>query len=160
MEHLLIALGGRVLALPVRRLRTADDPLVGQGARRSVCIGSSPQPCHPCPLLLWETPPGLELILAQEGIAFAKVRDPHPLAFQGGRFVLYDGRRVSAAKVRATLTPDHVPLDVDLLRGEERADPFQALIDARGQAATWRIAGRDADRAGRPGPQGQARGAC
>ncbi|MBV8608151.1 MAG: hypothetical protein JO034_11920 [Singulisphaera sp.] len=97
----------------------------------------------PLPLLLWETPPGLELILAQEGTAFARVRDPHPLTFQGGRFVLYDGRRVSAAKLRATLTPDHVPLDVDLLRGEERADPFQALIDVRGQEATWRIAGRD-----------------
>ncbi|MBV8556217.1 MAG: hypothetical protein JO116_11700, partial [Planctomycetaceae bacterium] len=97
----------------------------------------------PLPLLLWETPPGLELILAQEGAAFARVRDPHSLAFQGGRFVLYDGRRVSAAKLRATLTPDHVPLDVDLLRGEERADPFQALIDVRGQEATWRIAGRD-----------------
>ncbi len=95
------------------------------------------------PLLLWETPPGLELILAQEGIAFARVRDPHSLAFQGGRFVLYDGRRVSAARLRATLTPDHVPLDVDLLRGEERADPFQALIDVRGQKSTWRIAGRD-----------------
>ena len=46
------------------------------------------------PLLLWETPPGLELILGQEGVAFTKVCDPHPLAFRGGRFVVYDARRV------------------------------------------------------------------
>ena len=66
----------------------------------------------PLPLLLWETPPGLELILGQEGVAFAKVGDPHPLAFRGGRFVLYDARRVSAETVRATLTPEHVAIDV------------------------------------------------
>ena len=71
----------------------------------------------PLPLLLWETPPGLELILGQEGIAFTRVRDPHPLAFRAGRFVLYDGRKIAASLVRATLTPDHVPLDIDLLEG-------------------------------------------
>src|SRR4051812_5028762 len=91
------------------------------------------------PLLLWETPPGLELILRQEGIASRRVRDPHPLAFRGGRFVLYDGRKVAASRVRATLSPDHVPIDVELLRREEPADPFQALIDNRGAHATWRV---------------------
>lgn len=44
------------------------------------------------PLLLWETPPGLELILAQEGVPFERVRDARPLAFRGGRFVLFDSR--------------------------------------------------------------------
>jgi hypothetical protein len=92
--------------------------------------------------VLWQTPPGLELILAQEGVPFAKVRDPHPLAFRGGRFVLYDGRRVSRATVRAMLTPDHVPLDIDLLRGEQRVDPFQALIDPRAGLMAWRVEGR------------------
>ena len=53
------------------------------------------------PLLLWETPPGLELILAQEGVPFVRVRDRHPWAFRGGRFVLYDGRRAPAARGRA-----------------------------------------------------------
>ena len=42
------------------------------------------------PLLLWDTPPGLELALAQEGVAYRVVPDPHPLAFQAGRFVLFD----------------------------------------------------------------------
>jgi hypothetical protein len=91
------------------------------------------------PLLLWETPPGLELILAQEGIAYARVRDPHPLAFHGGRFVLYDGKRVAAATVRANLSPEHVALDIDLLRQEEGADPFAALVDTRARLASWRV---------------------
>jgi hypothetical protein len=93
----------------------------------------------PLPLLLWDTPPGLELILRQEGIAFTRVRDPHPLAFRGGRFVLYDGRKIAAAKVRATLSPDHVPLDLDLLRREERSDPFEALVDAKAATVTWNV---------------------
>jgi hypothetical protein len=93
----------------------------------------------PLPLLLWETPPGLELILRQEGVAFSRVRDPHPLAFRGGRFVLYDGRKVAAATVKATLSPEHVPLDIDLLRQEEGSDPFQALVDLKAAPATWRV---------------------
>ena len=42
----------------------------------------------PLPLLLWRTPPGLELILTQEGIAHEVVGDSHPFAFRRGRFVL------------------------------------------------------------------------
>jgi hypothetical protein len=91
------------------------------------------------PLLLWEPPPGLELILRQEGIATLRVRDPHPLAFRGGRFVLYDGRKLSAGKVRGTLSPDNVPLDIDMLRHEEPDDPFQAVVDTRAALANWRV---------------------
>jgi hypothetical protein len=95
----------------------------------------------PLPLLLWDAPPGLELILRQEGIALCRVRDPHSLAFRGGRFVLYDGRKVSASTVRSTLSPDHVALDVDLLRQEWPTDPFQDLVDTKALPATW-TAGR------------------
>jgi hypothetical protein len=87
--------------------------------------------------LLWETPPGLELILRQEGIAVCRVRDPHPLAFRGGRFVLYDGRKVSSATVRATLGPDHLALNVDLLRREWDTDPFQDLVETKAALASW-----------------------
>src|SRR3954447_1009652 len=93
----------------------------------------------PLPLLIWETPPGLELILRQEGIAFRAVRDPHPLAFRGGRFVLYDGRKVAAATVEQTLSSDHVPFDIDRLRREEAGDPFEDLIDTKAAPATWRV---------------------
>ena len=104
-------------------------------------ISLLPSSLPPLPLLLWETPPGLELILRQEGVAFARVRDPHPLVFQRGRFVLYDGRRVSLSKVRAMLSPDHVALDIDGLRQGERIDPFEAIVDTRAVLTTWSVDG-------------------
>src|SRR5947208_1200859 len=93
------------------------------------------------PLLLWDTPPGLELILGQEGVAFAKVRDPHPLALGAGRFVLYDGRRVTMSRVREMLSVSHVAIDVDALRAEEPSDPFEALIGTKAGLTTWDVAG-------------------
>src|SRR5215210_2641231 len=105
-------------------------------------VASSPLPALPAlPLLLWETPPALELILAQEGVPFVRVRDPHPLAFRGGRFVLYDGRRGEAGKVRALLSPRHTALDVDVLRREEGSDPFGQVLDTGAAPATWRVDG-------------------
>ena len=98
-------------------------------------------PLPPLPLMLWETPPGLELALAQEGVPFAKVREPHPLAFQGGRFVLFDGKKVSPSKVRARLSSGHAALDVDHFRQQDGLDPFRALIDTEGAPATWSIEG-------------------
>ncbi len=101
---------------------------------------NTPLPC--LPLLLWDTPPGLEQVLAQEGVAFLKIRDPHPLSFRAGRFVLYDSRRVSRAAVRVTLSADHVALDIDGLRTGEPYDPFKALLETRARRASWRVAGR------------------
>ena len=95
----------------------------------------------PLPLLLWETPPGLELALAQEGVPFVKVRDPHPLAFQAGRFVLYDGRKLTPGLVLAHLSPDQVAIDVDAFRRGDEFDPFRALIDQEGARASWSIEG-------------------
>jgi hypothetical protein len=96
-------------------------------------------PLPDLPLMLWETPPGLQLALAQEGVPFLRVRDPHPLAFQAGRFVLYDGKKVAPGQVRANLSSRHAALDVDLFRDGERIDPFRALIDTESTAATWPI---------------------
>ena len=98
-------------------------------------------PLPPLPLMLWETPPGLELALAQEGVPFVRVRGPHPLAFRSGRFVLFDGRKVTPSQVRANLSIDHAAMDVDRLRQGERSDPFRALIDTGGAPATWSIEG-------------------
>src|SRR5512144_2692838 len=92
----------------------------------------------PLPLLLWKTPPGLELILAQEGIAHEVVRDPHPFAFRRGRFLLFDGRQASAASVRPLLTHEHVAIDVDALRRGEPDDPFEALVDNQEARAIWK----------------------
>lgn len=93
------------------------------------------------PLLLWETPPGLELALAQEGVPYRLVRDTHPLALRGGRFVLFDGRRVRAATLRTKLSPEHVAIDVDPLRRGEPFDPFRALEDHRATQAQWDVDG-------------------
>lgn len=93
------------------------------------------------PLLLWKTPPGLELILSQEGIAFEKVDDPFPTAFGAGRFVLYDRRHREGWQVRNLLTSHHVAIDVDTLRAGERPDPFAALIDTKPGIASWNVAG-------------------
>ncbi len=93
------------------------------------------------PLLLWRTPPGLELILAQEGVPFVRVEQAHPLAFRSGRFVCFDGRETPAATVRALLTPGHVAIDVDPLRKLEEADPFASVVDNRAGRMAWRVGG-------------------
>jgi hypothetical protein len=91
------------------------------------------------PLLLWKTPPGLELILAQEGVPFEVVREAHPLIFRGGRFILFDGRTTPRGALSAMLSPEHVAIDVDTLRREEPCDPFAALVDTRGARASWTV---------------------
>ena len=75
------------------------------------------------------------------------VRDPHPLAFRRGRFVLFDGRSDRARRSRPLLTPEHVAIDVDLLRRDEPVDPFEALVDhqdARGdlEGRRWTLTER------------------
>jgi hypothetical protein len=91
--------------------------------------------------LLWDVPPGLELILVQEGVAFQVMRDPHRLAFQGGRYVLFDSQRVSPGLVRARLSPDHIALDIDRVRRGEDVDPFEALVDHRSALVRWQVGG-------------------
>ncbi len=93
------------------------------------------------PLLLWATPPGLEIALFQEGIAYRHVHNPHPLAFRGGRFVLFDSKRVPASTVRARLSPEHVAVDIDRCRHGEPLDPFRALIDHHAGLARWDVNG-------------------
>ncbi len=98
-------------------------------------------PLPPLPLVLWDTPPALEMALAQEGVPFVHVGDPHPLAFFAGRFVLHDGRKLAEAAVRSTLTAGHVAIDVDAFRRGEAVDPFRALVDTEGAPAAWSIDG-------------------
>ena len=102
------------------------------------------------PLLLWDTPPGLELGLSQEGVPFRKVADPHPLAFRGGRFVLFDSRRISLATIRERITHEHVAIDIDAFRRREPIDPFAALVDTRAGLSRWELPGVDVcERVGR-----------
>ncbi len=93
------------------------------------------------PLLLYETPPGLELALLQEGVPFRRVKHANPLAFSGGRFVLFDSRCVGPAALSALLRSEHVVIDVDRFRQGEAIDPFSALVDTRASLARWEIEG-------------------
>lgn len=104
------------------------------------------------PLVLWNCPPGLELALAQEGIAYRVVDEtnPHPLRFQAGRFVLFDGKTVSASAVEERLSPDHVAVDIDVFRRGEPVDPFSALVDTRATLGRWEVDGLElTERVGR-----------
>ena len=109
----------------------------------SVVDPASPSGLPLLPLLLWEAPPGLELILAQEGVPFAKVGEPHPWAFRAGRFVLFDGRKVSGAKLKKSLGAGNVAIDLDLLRDAGQIDPFEAIVDDRAALASWHVGGLD-----------------
>jgi peptidoglycan/xylan/chitin deacetylase (PgdA/CDA1 family) len=91
------------------------------------------------PLLLWKTPPGLELILAQEGVSFETVKEPRPFAFRTGRFVLFDSRVVALGEVCRYLTAHQVAIDIDALRDRGPVDPFAALMDDRGGLASWAL---------------------
>jgi peptidoglycan/xylan/chitin deacetylase (PgdA/CDA1 family) len=93
----------------------------------------------PLPLLLWEIPPGLEQILAQEGVPTRRVEAAQTWAFHDGRFVLFDSRRLSRETVAAVLRPDHVALDIDALRPSDSADPFEALLETKGTWGTWHV---------------------
>jgi hypothetical protein len=91
------------------------------------------------PLLLWKTPPALETLLAQEGVAYRVIEDDHPFAFRAGRFVVFDGKHVSKQDLRTRLKPEHFTIDVQSLREDEAVDPFVALLETRGQVSTWRL---------------------
>ena len=106
------------------------------------------------PLLLWETPPGLERILAQEGVPYELIRDAHPLVFRGGRFVLFDSRTTSRASLATVLTSEHVTIDIDFLRQGEPRDPFAALVDTRGERGLLGRRVPETDRTRRAARQG------
>lgn len=93
------------------------------------------------PLVLWRPPPGLEMILSQEGVAFVTVHEPRPFSFHQGRFVLYDGRTTSQGQLARALSPSHIALDIDALRAGEPRCPFKQLVSTRSQMAAWRIGG-------------------
>jgi hypothetical protein len=113
----------------------------GVGPGETALIELSSQRLASLPLLLWKTPPGLELILAQEGVPFETVKDPHPLPFRAGRFVLFDSQIAPAALVQPFLERTHVLIDVDGLRRGETTDPFAALVDHGTGIGSWTFGG-------------------
>lgn len=106
------------------------------------------------PLVLLGAPPGLELVLGQEGVAFARVDANRAIPPLVGRFVLFDPQVTRPRRVDALLHPGQVAVDLGEIRdaarqqlrrssGEEfLGDPFDALIENRAAPTTWTIAGR------------------
>ncbi len=93
------------------------------------------------PLLLWETPPGLDLILAQEDPLLSRPVRRYPMAASAWPLrALRRPASLGLAVACDALTPDHVALDIDLLRQEDRRDPFQALVDTK---AAYRVVAGD-----------------
>ncbi|CAN5916131.1 hypothetical protein BH23PLA1_BH23PLA1_15740 [soil metagenome] len=91
------------------------------------------------PLLLWGVPPGLILLLQQEGVPFEVIVKAHPMALRRGRFVLYDSRRISTRAVRSITSEEHLLIDVDSLRRGESIDPFRAVVDSRSTLSVWSL---------------------
>lgn len=90
------------------------------------------------PLVLWDTPPGLERILYQEGVSFVH-GDVNAASLRAGRFVLCDSRRTPGWRLRAVLSNDQVAVDIDALRRGWAYDPFTALLDTRAGQVCWEI---------------------
>jgi hypothetical protein len=97
------------------------------------------------PLVLLEVPPGLAQAIEQEGIAHVTVTRPSPLSLRAGRFVLYDSRKVDAARAREYLVRSQILIDIDPLRKSMPgiADALRALSDTHAALRTWRFEGQE-----------------
>ena len=94
----------------------ADGVVGGRGAGGSVMTELSTHRLASLPLLLWKTPPGLELILGQEGVPFETVKDAASASRSAaGRFVLFDSQAASGELDPAADRRAHVLIDVDEL---------------------------------------------
>jgi hypothetical protein len=91
------------------------------------------------PLILFRTPPGLELLLRQEGVPYETVGGLNPLTIRAGRFILFDGRETSPRMVRGAIGRANVAIDVNPLREKEAYDPFAAIVDRRADLLAWDI---------------------
>lgn len=114
------------------------------------------------PLLLWDAPPALRLVLAQEGVPFLDVKsdraswpataDPAVRALNPlhqAAFVVFDSMRQPAVQLRRFLLPCQRAIDVDAFRtccerlpqGVGGTDPFDALVDTRATVMGLEIGG-------------------
>jgi peptidoglycan/xylan/chitin deacetylase (PgdA/CDA1 family) len=95
------------------------------------------------PLLLWRTPPALERILRQEGIAFKCVDQLDRDDARDGRFLLFDSAGKSGEVATSFLGPGQVGIDVNGLRLGHSVDPFLALVDLSAGHSAWVVEGRN-----------------
>ncbi|MFO0956202.1 MAG: hypothetical protein U0800_01910 [Isosphaeraceae bacterium] len=87
------------------------------------------------PLVLWKAPPGLELMLRQEGVPTRVASPDRPASIRAGRFVLYDGR---INRPRHLDDTDQVGIDLREIAG---LAPPSKLIDHEGAPHSWEVGG-------------------
>lgn len=96
------------------------------------------------PLVLWKTPPGLEMLLRQEGVPVRLASNDRPTSIRAGRFVLYDGRQ---GRPRTLDDADQVGIDLQDFRD---LPPLANLLDHQGATHSWEVGGtRIRERIGR-----------
>jgi hypothetical protein len=89
------------------------------------------------PLLVWKVPPGLEMALAQEGVPWVRLENLDASTLIAGRFVLFHGRMLAAARVRNRLLRGQRAIDVRGLRGADGL--CAAMIDTTARRAFWDV---------------------
>lgn len=95
------------------------------------------------PLVLWRTPPGLEMALRQDGVSFVVADPRQPLSLRRGRFVLHDGRVVPTSEACRRVGADQTPIDIDVLRRGEEGDPFARLLSTEAGEGRWLVSGHE-----------------
>jgi len=94
------------------------------------------------PLVLCDVPPGLVLALGQEGTPTVQIPipriEPCP-SLRRGRFVLYDGQKVSPATIERRLAAGQLAIDINRYRSGQAVDPFEALINTEGSPQAWSV---------------------
>ncbi len=96
------------------------------------------------PVLLWKTPPGLELALAQEGLPHRALSAMESDQLDRGRFVLFDSKSTRRSEIASVSKGRHVLVDVAALR-EPGRDPFAMLVDLRSARVAWNVGGQVVD---------------
>jgi peptidoglycan/xylan/chitin deacetylase (PgdA/CDA1 family) len=93
------------------------------------------------PLVLWDTPPGLEQMLGQEGTPSVSMTGSEPSWPVAGRFVIGPRSRLRSSAARAMATAGHDLIAVEALAGDERPDPFRAVLDSQARPHGWHVSG-------------------
>ncbi|MDX2036483.1 MAG: hypothetical protein SFX72_07520 [Isosphaeraceae bacterium] len=94
------------------------------------------------PLVLWGTPPGLELILRQEGLPIVVRSAEADTPIVEGRFVVVDPRVVRRSLIDRVVTQHHQVIRIDDLASGSGTRIWRDLIDTRSAPMAWIAAGR------------------
>jgi peptidoglycan/xylan/chitin deacetylase (PgdA/CDA1 family) len=95
------------------------------------------------PIVLWDTPPGLAQMLAQEGAPAVAIAGAEPGWPVPGRFVIAPRWRVRAPSARGMAAAGHDVIALESLAGDDRPDPFRAVLDNRARPHHWHVSGAD-----------------